>query len=128
GTVRFASINCHKGTENGPKDDCESWFYLLVDLMCSAGLPWRKLGDKNDVLRCKEECRKEKRAVLFTGIKHTAELSDVLDYIDSRQYQDRMDYIYIYKSLQKACTTAGVDIDAPYDWEKDVSTMSQKKE
>ncbi|KAJ1358281.1 hypothetical protein KIN20_016676 [Parelaphostrongylus tenuis] len=28
GTLRFISMACHKRIELGPKDDCESWFYL----------------------------------------------------------------------------------------------------
>jgi serine/threonine protein kinase len=42
GTVRFASMNCHRNMEMGPKDDCESWLYMLLDMIVSAGLPWRK--------------------------------------------------------------------------------------
>lgn len=49
GTVRFASIACHKGQEMGKKDDIESWIYLIVDLMSKGGPPWRKLTDKHAV-------------------------------------------------------------------------------
>ncbi|KAF1770843.1 hypothetical protein GCK72_002667 [Caenorhabditis remanei] len=128
GTVRFAPLACHRSTENGPKDDCESWFYLLIDLILVGGLPWRKITDKNDVLKCKEECRKEKRHTLYTGIKHTTELNKILDYIDSRAYQDRVDYAFIYKALGEACTSAGLDIDAPYDWEKEREKESLSNE
>ncbi|ETN76187.1 hypothetical protein NECAME_11874 [Necator americanus] len=37
GTIRFASIACHMNIEMGPKDDCESWFYLLLDLILPRG-------------------------------------------------------------------------------------------
>ncbi|KAK5965031.1 Tau-tubulin kinase 1 [Trichostrongylus colubriformis] len=37
GTIPFASIACHKGIEMGPKDDCESWFYLMLDLTVPGG-------------------------------------------------------------------------------------------
>ncbi|VDM47248.1 unnamed protein product [Toxocara canis] len=37
GTVKFAAIACHKRKELGPKDDCESWFYLLLDLLLING-------------------------------------------------------------------------------------------
>ncbi|EFP10361.1 hypothetical protein CRE_23562 [Caenorhabditis remanei] len=127
GTVRYAPLACHRSTENGPKDDCESWFYLLIDLILAGGLPWRKVTDKNDVLKFKEECRKEKRHTLYTGIKHTNELNKILDYIDSKAYQDRVDYAFIYKALGEACTSAGLDIDAPYDWERDREKGSNEK-
>ncbi|KAJ1352668.1 hypothetical protein KIN20_009069 [Parelaphostrongylus tenuis] len=32
GTVRFASIACHRNVEMGPKGDRESWFYLILDI------------------------------------------------------------------------------------------------
>ncbi|CAC35855.1 Protein kinase domain-containing protein [Caenorhabditis elegans] len=83
GTVRFAPLACHRFTELGPRDDCESWFYLLLDLILPRGLPWRKMNEKGEVLKEKEECRKEKRDKLFYGIKHASELNKILDYIDS---------------------------------------------
>ena len=85
----------------GPKDDCESWFYLLLDLILVGGLPWKKLNEKNEVLLAKEECRKEKRHTLYTGLKYTVELNKILVYIDSQAYQDRIDYQFIYKSLEE---------------------------
>ncbi|EGT56243.1 hypothetical protein CAEBREN_00165 [Caenorhabditis brenneri] len=116
GTIRFASLSCHRNIEMGPKDDCESWFYLLLDLILVGGLPWKLLDEKNEVLLVKEECRKEKRHTLYTGLKHTVELNKILVYIDSQAYQDRIDYQFIYKSLEEICVLAGHDIDAPYDW------------
>uniref|UniRef100_A0A1I7UUK0 Protein kinase domain-containing protein n=1 Tax=Caenorhabditis tropicalis TaxID=1561998 RepID=A0A1I7UUK0_9PELO len=127
GTVRFASLACHYNTEMAPKDDCESWFYLLLDLIIVGGLPWRKLNEKDDVRKCKEECRKDRKSTFFLGIKHSNELSKILDYIDSIAYQDRVDYKFIYRHLSEACTAAGLDIDAPYDWEnsKDKDTSKE---
>ncbi|CAL2032201.1 unnamed protein product [Caenorhabditis brenneri] len=89
----------------GPKDDCESWFYLLLDLILVGGLPWKKLNEKNEVLLAKEECRKEKRHTLYTGLKYTVELNKILVRV-----------------------SAGIDIDAPYDWEnsKEQGTSKEK--
>uniref|UniRef100_A0A1I7U8Z1 Protein kinase domain-containing protein n=1 Tax=Caenorhabditis tropicalis TaxID=1561998 RepID=A0A1I7U8Z1_9PELO len=126
GTVRFAPLACHRNTEMGPKDDCESWFYLLIDLILVGGLPWRKLNDKHDVLKEKEDCRKEKKHLLFTGIKQNAELIKILEYIDSKAYQDKVDYQFIYRALAEACTNAKLDIDAPYDWENTKEKTSKE--
>ncbi|CAO4360864.1 hypothetical protein L5515_000738 [Caenorhabditis briggsae] len=127
GTVRYAPIACHRNIEMAPKDDVESWFYLLIDLILVGSVPWRKLTDKHEVLKMKEECRKDKRSLLYNGIKQTTELNKILDYIDSRAYQDRLDYQFIYKSLSEACTAAGMDIDAPYDWEREKEGTSAEK-
>lgn len=123
-------MSCHKGVEMGPKDDCESWFYLLIDLILVGGLPWKKLYDKSDVLKAKEEARHGSRTGLFGNLKHTDELNKIIDYIDTKAYQDRMDYQYIYKTLELACSNLGFNIDAPYDWEvaKKESDIEKGKE
>ncbi|KAL6725287.1 hypothetical protein ANCDUO_10392 [Ancylostoma duodenale] len=118
GTIRFASISCHKNTEMGPKDDCESWFYLLLDIAVPKGIIWRSINDKNEVLKVKEQLRKEKRETALGAMKCKEELGKVLDYIDSLKYHDRVDYEFIYKMLTQAAKTEGGDINDPYDWEK----------
>ncbi|VDO58824.1 unnamed protein product [Onchocerca flexuosa] len=99
GTVKFAPIACHKRKELGPKDDCESWFYLLLDLLIVTGLPWKKISDKNEVMKVKEECRMN-REKLFYGVKCKEEFGKILEYIDSLHYEDRVDYSYIYELLK----------------------------
>ncbi|UMM31884.1 hypothetical protein L5515_005907 [Caenorhabditis briggsae] len=117
GTLKFASLACHKNQELGWKDDCESWFYLLMDLILPAGLPWKGISDKGTVSQMKEEVRSKKETYL--GIKCGAELEKIILYLDQLQYQDHVDYQYIYKILNEACSTCGGRMDAPYDWEKE---------
>ncbi|XGW27374.1 hypothetical protein V3C99_007739, partial [Haemonchus contortus] len=134
GTIKFASIACHKNAEMGPKDDCESWFYLVLDITMPKGLIWRTVTNKDETLKLKEEMRTTKRDAALSGVKCKEELSKVLDYIDTLKYSDHVDYEFIYKSLTKAAKTAGGDINQPYDWEKpaerskisETSTGSQK--
>lgn len=117
GTLKYCSISCHKGQELGWKDDCESWFYLMIDLMVPAGLPWRGSQDKGTVCKLKEEARTKKDT--FHGIKCSAEFEKIILYLDKLQYQDHVDYEYIYKTLNEACVICGGRMDAPYDWEKE---------
>ncbi|XGW14992.1 hypothetical protein V3C99_000906 [Haemonchus contortus] len=117
GTIPFASISCHRNTEMGPKDDCESWFYLLIDITFPQGLLWKALSEKNEVLHMKEEIRKEKRDAQFLNIKCKEELQRVMDYIDSLHYHDHVDYSFIYKLLEEGAVTAGGSVHDPYDWE-----------
>lgn len=42
GTYRYASLDAMKYREQAPKDDVESWLYLLVE-WTSGKLPWRRL-------------------------------------------------------------------------------------
>ncbi|PIO63900.1 hypothetical protein TELCIR_14487 [Teladorsagia circumcincta] len=101
----------------GPKDDCESWFYLLLDLIMPRGLLWKSVPDKNMVRKIKEEMRTIRREAAFYGVKCKTQLMNVMDYLDTLQYQDRVDYEYIYKLLELGAKTAGGNIDLPYDWE-----------
>ncbi|CAD6187685.1 unnamed protein product [Caenorhabditis auriculariae] len=117
GTVKFASISCHKNVELGWKDDCESWFYLLLDLVVASGLPWRRLSDKHEVQKVKEECRTSKRESMIGSLKCKEELGKIMDYIDSLKYPDRVDYHYVYKLLEEGAIVCGGSISAPYDWE-----------
>ncbi|CAI2323459.1 unnamed protein product [Caenorhabditis sp. 36 PRJEB53466] len=116
GTLKYASLSCHKSQELGWKDDCESWFYLLLDLIVSSGLPWKMITDRDTVCKMKEDARC-KKDLLFRGIKCFSELGKIISYIDKLQYQDHVDYSYIYKQLEDGCSTVGGKMDAPYDWE-----------
>ncbi|CAJ0597980.1 unnamed protein product [Cylicocyclus nassatus] len=124
GTIRFASLSCHRNSEMGPKDDCESWFYLLLDIAVPRGIIWRSVADKNQVLKIKEQLRTEKREVALGSMKCKAELGKVLDYIDSLKYHDHVDYDFIYKMLTEAAKIEGGDINEPYDWERPEATSS----
>ncbi|PAV88339.1 hypothetical protein WR25_07581 [Diploscapter pachys] len=119
GTIKFAAMNCHLLRELGYKDDCESWFYQLIDLINIQGLPWRRLSEKDEVLRVKEESRNLKKDQLFYGIRCRETLGKILSYIDQQQYCDRIDYFYIYQLLETGAKECGGDINAPYDWERD---------
>ncbi|KAK5964341.1 hypothetical protein GCK32_019961 [Trichostrongylus colubriformis] len=69
------------------------------------------------VKKLKEEMRTVRRDAAFYGVNCKTQLMSVMDYIDTLQYQDRVDYEYIYKMLEIGAKTAGGNIDLPYDWE-----------
>uniref|UniRef100_A0A1I7V4D7 Protein kinase domain-containing protein n=1 Tax=Caenorhabditis tropicalis TaxID=1561998 RepID=A0A1I7V4D7_9PELO len=98
GTIKFASMACHKGIELGWKDDCESWFYLLLDLILPNGLQWRGNQDKGTVCKAKEEVRSKPKDA-YQGLKCWNILDKIITYIDQLQYQDHVDYHYIYRHL-----------------------------
>ncbi|KAK6736694.1 hypothetical protein RB195_019410 [Necator americanus] len=117
GTIPFASIACHKGIEMGPKDDCESWYYLMLDLTVPGGLIWKRMADKNEVLKVKEECRTTRKDAMLGHLKCKEELWRVIEYIDKLHYHDHVDYSYIYKLLEEGALQAGGNVNNPYDWE-----------
>ncbi|KAI6186568.1 Protein kinase domain-containing protein [Aphelenchoides besseyi] len=128
GTVRFASVNCHRNLELGPRDDVESWFYLLLDLVVSTGLPWRRCGDKHEVQRVKEECRlPEMRERLFFGVQCKHQFGKMLDYISNLNYSDKVDYKFLYGNCREGAIACEVKLEDPYDWEDEQKQSSVSK-
>uniref|UniRef100_A0AC34QR24 Protein kinase domain-containing protein n=1 Tax=Panagrolaimus sp. JU765 TaxID=591449 RepID=A0AC34QR24_9BILA len=123
GTVKFASISCHKNLEMGAKDDCESWIYLLIDLMIPKGLPWKRDSEKNEVLKKKLLFRENPH---FGNVKCEEDLVKVYKYVDSLNYSDTMDYEFVYTLLKSAAKVAKVDLDAPYEWENPTTENTKK--
>ncbi|KAM3716736.1 Tau-tubulin kinase [Dirofilaria immitis] len=80
-------------------------------------LPWRKISDKNEVMKVKEECRTN-RDKLFYGIKCKEEFGKILEYIDSLHYEDRVDYSYIYELMKTSAVICECKLTDPYDWEE----------
>ncbi|CAD5215135.1 unnamed protein product [Bursaphelenchus xylophilus] len=125
GTVRFASLACHRNFDVGPIDDVESWFYLLIDILIPKGLPWKKLSDKHDVRKAKEEFRSKGTFLsTFPDIKYKMELLKIFEYIQQTQYCESVDYNYIYKMLELAAKISNVPIDAAFEWENAKSKES----
>ncbi|CAJ0956090.1 unnamed protein product, partial [Mesorhabditis belari] len=115
GTVRFASLACHRCIERSVKDDVESWFYLLLDLIVKEGLPWKNIDDKNIVQGRKEESRKNKD--LYGTLKCKNDYQKILTYIDRLEYTDHVDYQFIYEKLKRIAAQQSINIDGPYDFE-----------
>ncbi|KAI6189460.1 Tau-tubulin kinase 1 [Aphelenchoides bicaudatus] len=115
GTTRFASLACHRKEEMGKKDDCESWFYLFMDLILISGLPWKRITNRDLVKKVKEESRKESSAeaeVMYSGIsKIRPELVKIIGYIDGLTYPERPDYELIQKMLREAAEKAEVSME-----------------
>lgn len=100
GTIRCASMNCRRNQELGPKDDAETWFYTLAEVMSRKGLPWRKLSDRFIVLRAKEDSRTRGRDSLLPTTPCQHELGKLIDYTDKQNYWNRLDYEFYYKILR----------------------------
>jgi len=55
GSINFVSLNVHKGTEPGRRDDIESCIYIILFLLLDGNLPWFKENDPTRVASLKEE-------------------------------------------------------------------------
>ncbi|VDL70346.1 unnamed protein product [Nippostrongylus brasiliensis] len=87
------------------------------------------MWDRNVVKYLKQEARTARRDQVFEGVKCKEHLMIIMDYLDTLQYQDRVDYDYIYKIIILGAQSAGEDLDKPYDWEAgDDPTQTQTGE
>lgn len=115
GTVRYASINCHKSIELSRKDDLETWMYQQVELTKGA-LPWRNVQDQEQVGQYKQRCRTDIGIKeLFGGCPR--EYVEIIRYIDSIRYYDTPNYQFIYNLMRRALVSMRVN-EFPYDWEQ----------
>ncbi|CAB3402262.1 unnamed protein product [Caenorhabditis bovis] len=116
GTVRYASQNCHQLQELSRKDDLESAFYVIVEMITGA-LPWKGLPDANYVAKTKAASRHPPAVFQFLrGACPFDELKELLNMIDGLGYMSTPDYQLIYLTLRRAMKKSPQP-EHPYDWE-----------
>ncbi|KAI6189511.1 Tau-tubulin kinase 1 [Aphelenchoides bicaudatus] len=131
GTVSYAAIDSHKNKELSKKDDCESWFYMLVELISATGLPWKDLSNKTVVLDLKVKSRQKgtkEYNLLYEELKRCKrDFIEIITYIDKLQYADTPDYEFIYEILKEAANNCKVKLDSPFDWEDEPMVTQKSK-
>jgi tau tubulin kinase len=115
GTVRYASINCHKSMELSRKDDLETWMYQQVELTKGA-LPWRNVQKPEEVGQYKESCRTNLGIRELLGGCPRRYMS-ILAYIDEIGYYDVPNYQKICGLMRRALASLRLN-EFPYDWEQ----------
>lgn len=112
GTVRYAALSAHKNKEMGRQDDLWSLFYMLVEFL-NGSLPWRRIKDKDEVGRMKEEV--DIRRELLEG--NPPELQQFADHLKSLAYADMPDYELLENCLAMAMKRLDIGLNDPFDWE-----------
>uniref|UniRef100_A0A914CIC9 Protein kinase domain-containing protein n=1 Tax=Acrobeloides nanus TaxID=290746 RepID=A0A914CIC9_9BILA len=118
GTVRYAAVSAHKNKEMGRQDDLWSLFYMLAEFMQGA-LPWRKIKDKDEVGRMKEDVNFDN---LLDGCPQ--ELAQIPAHLKTLSYHDDPDYEMLEKSLRSIMSRLEINMDDPYDWELGYENIS----
>uniref|UniRef100_A0A914N1Y9 non-specific serine/threonine protein kinase n=1 Tax=Meloidogyne incognita TaxID=6306 RepID=A0A914N1Y9_MELIC len=116
GTVRFAPVTMHKMEELGRKDDCESWIYMVVDMVNENRLPWHMVTDVDEVERMKRKAIAEPRT-LFKSSKES-EFCEVITYLNGLHYVDKIDYHWIREMVRRVAKRRNCNLREPYDWQK----------
>uniref|UniRef100_A0A0M3IDM1 non-specific serine/threonine protein kinase n=2 Tax=Ascaris TaxID=6251 RepID=A0A0M3IDM1_ASCLU len=118
GTTRYASITAHNEMEQSPRDDLESWFYMLIE-MISSQLPWGDLHrtERDEVKKMKENARTHDGMQQLLKNCPKVEFRRILKYLDGLTYQNQPDYSFLTQLLQLAMKNYGIKADEPYDWQ-----------
>ncbi|VDK75843.1 unnamed protein product [Anisakis simplex] len=54
------------------------------------------------------------------------DMSAIMDYIDKLEYEDKVDYSFLYQKLRNAASAAKLNINAPFDWEEEGTTTEDR--
>uniref|UniRef100_F1LAH2 Tau-tubulin kinase 1 n=1 Tax=Ascaris suum TaxID=6253 RepID=F1LAH2_ASCSU len=118
GTPRYASLNCHRKREQSPKDDIESWFYMIVE-WTAGSLPWRhfQANERDQILLMKEDARKPIAMNFFLEKCPKRHYEKIFKYIDTLVYTSIPDYAYIYFLLKHAAKVNHIEPNEPLDYD-----------
>ncbi|GMT18648.1 hypothetical protein PFISCL1PPCAC_9945, partial [Pristionchus fissidentatus] len=114
GTPRFAARACHRQVEQAPKDDIETWIFMVYDVHDFMALPWKHDSDRAVILTKKDE--------LMTGKKNPTkavhkDFLQVVKYVGKLEYVDTPDYAWITSVLESIAKQGKLDIsDGAVDW------------
>uniref|UniRef100_A0A8L7T029 Bm2845, isoform c n=2 Tax=Brugia malayi TaxID=6279 RepID=A0A8L7T029_BRUMA len=116
GTPRYASLCSHRKQEQSPKDDIESWFYMIVEWTVGT-LPWRKLKnqDRDMIMLMKEQSRELDGINLLLDGCPLPHYRMIMQYIDNLQYASIPDYGYIYFLLKHIAKKNRISPNEPLD-------------
>ena len=111
GTVRYASISAHRAVELGRHDDLWSLFYLLMEFL-HGQLPWRRLKEKEEVAKVKEEFDHNE---FLVGLP--VEFEMILRHLQRLDYFSCPDYSLLINLFETMIHRYGIPSDGPMDWE-----------
>ena len=122
GTLRYASLNSHKGIRQGRRDDLESMIYILIYFL-KGKLPWQDIKVK----------QKEERHKLIFQIKSKvsieslcqdlpSEFADLLKYVKSLKFDEKpiycKFYAYFHNLITKLNNGKNEEKDFNFIWER----------
>ncbi|KAH0792217.1 CK1 family protein kinase [Histomonas meleagridis] len=111
GTAKYASVNALQGKDLSRKDDLESWFYVLTELLFGS-LPWGDLKRSKEILDMK--CN-----VNFNDLYSNTfpELLEIWRMIQSMDFSSKPNYDRMEKILKTVMSNNSVNWNDLYDWE-----------
>jgi len=128
GTIRYISINSHKGMARSRRDEIESLSYVLLYFAHAGWLPWRGLRKTKEgnnrnasenltkshnhlVLEVKENTP---TAVLCRGVPHC--YREILEKAKRMEFKERPDYKGLRGLLEEEMKRRELSLDFVFDW------------
>uniref|UniRef100_A0A915E5C9 Protein kinase domain-containing protein n=1 Tax=Ditylenchus dipsaci TaxID=166011 RepID=A0A915E5C9_9BILA len=129
GTTRYASLSAHREEEQSPKDDLESWFYVIVEFM-TGELPWGpyRQNEKEKVKKLKENSRTTEGTLQLLKYCPRTEFGRMMKYLDGLTYYSQPDYAYLRQLIQLAMKNNDIKPDETYDWQVDQEEDEQDQD
>ncbi|CAP28857.2 Protein CBG09188 [Caenorhabditis briggsae] len=136
GTTRYASLAAHDNVEfvvfvafvvpnfqkdQSRKDDIESWWYMIAEMIIIE-IPWKqKKGTDRDGVRAdKQRLRDSDDYFKFLFRKCCYEqMAAILKYLDSLTYTSIPDYDYVYHNITAIAVVNKIQPSDPPDWDPD---------
>ncbi|KAA6385689.1 MAG: putative Casein kinase 1, partial [Streblomastix strix] len=121
GTVRYCSINTHKGYEQSRRDDLEAVGYIIIYLMLGF-LPWQgatgqnRLNKQDNIGRIKEKLNPSQ---LCQQMQTPLEIAKFIEYSRKLKFEEEPNYEYCKNLFKQAIEKEGYGtIDNIYEWNR----------
>jgi len=118
GTPHYAAISAHKGGDQFPKEDIESWLYVVIEFM-TGELPWSHCdnSDHDAILKAKEESRTMEGSVQLLKHCPRTEFRRIMKYVDGLHFDSAFDYQFIRQMVLLSMKNNDIEPNEPYDWQ-----------
>uniref|UniRef100_A0A914CYG2 non-specific serine/threonine protein kinase n=1 Tax=Acrobeloides nanus TaxID=290746 RepID=A0A914CYG2_9BILA len=116
GTVRYASINAHRGFEQSRRDDLECLGYIFMYFL-RGNLPWQGLIAANKIQKY-EKIREVKLTTSITTLCQgfPKEFAQFLQYVRGLRFDEEPDYIKLLANFRSLFRNFNYKYDYLFDW------------
>ena len=122
GTLRYASLNSHKGIRQSRRDDLESMLYILIYFL-KGKLPWQDIKAKQKEERHKLIFQIKSKVTIESLCKDIPEeFAELLKYVKSLQFDEKpyygKFYAYFHNLISKLKNGPMQENNYSFIWEK----------
>merc|ERR1740121_2024247 len=116
GTVRYTTLNVHRGLEPSRRDDLGAVGYVLMHFNLGR-LPWQGIDAKSKRVKQRKIGRRKERTPNQELCKSfPQEFALFLDHCDKLEFDQAPDYGYLRKLMRDVCSGLGLEWDLRFDW------------